>query len=522
MLIWILVALVGLALGFAFIVALVRMRQSQLRRLARREAASLIKETQEAADDWTQTKQREFDEYAADLRQAHEAQMQAPLQRVQKLESLIESVESDLQDKLQAVEKKVRAREGQIQSQESRMNNHKHRFKEARQKLLDTKKNWAEALLRRTDVARAVYLEGLKHEILSQTQVEAAKSQQAQEDDYLAQLEKIARSTLNEILSRFARPYCAERGIKNINFPNAQVLRRSCGPQGQFLKVVEELIGVDLTLHEDRLFLNVSAFDPVRRELTRMVFERLMNERDIDEQKVRRFVGRCQAELLRKLSQDGHRVSQELKLQNFHPEIKNMLGALRYRYSFSQNQHFHVAEVGWLCGLLASELALPTADARRAGVLHDIGKAMDHSIDGGHAVIGADFIDRHGEATHIVHAVRAHHYDEAPSTELAYLVIAADALSGARPGARRSTADSYSQKMEDLTRVSQSFDGVLTSYIVSAGREIRVIVDSERVSDMQALEMSKKMAAKIEEECTYPGQVRVTVVRKTQAVEYAR
>jgi ribonucrease Y len=199
-----------------------------------------------------------------------------------------------------------------------------------------------------------------------------------------------------------------------------------------------------------------------------------------------------------------------------------MMGALRYRYSFAQNQHFHCAEVGYLCGLLASEIGVDSKDGRRSGLLHDIGKAMDHSKEGGHAVIGAEFIEQHGEKAPIVHAVRAHHFDETPSSDLAYLVIAADAISGSRPGARRSTGDSYSQKIADLQKIGDSFEGVLATYILSAGREVRVIVDSERIDDHKALELSKLIARKIEEECSYPGLIKLTVVRETQAVEMAK
>jgi ribonuclease Y len=191
-----------------------------------------------------------------------------------------------------------------------------------------------------------------------------------------------------------------------------------------------------------------------------------------------------------------------------------MMGALRYRYSFAQNQHFHCQEVGWLCGLLGVELGVSLLPARRAGMLHDIGKAMDHSKEGGHAVIGADFIEKHGEQASVVHAVKAHHYDVTPDQPLDFLVIAADALSGARPGARRSTVDSYNQKVLTLEKIGNSFKGVKETYIMSAGREVRVIVNSQKIDDEKALELSKKIAGKIEEECSYPGLIKVTVVRQ--------
>ena len=223
----------------------------------------------------------------------------------------------------------------------------------------------------------------------------------------------------------------------------------------------------------------------------------------------------------KKILEDGNRISKELRVSGLSKDVRNMMGALRYRYSFTQNQFFHCAEVGHLCSLLASELQENTDNARRAGMLHDIGKAMDHSMDGGHAVIGADFIEKNNEAAPIVHAVRAHHFDEPPESNLAYLVIAADALSGARPGARRSTAISYHQKVDQLLEIGNSFDGVLDTFILSAGREVRITVDSQKMSDHQSLQLSKDIAKKIEKECQYPGTIKVTVVRSTQAVEMA-
>ncbi|MEK6554954.1 MAG: HD domain-containing protein [Bdellovibrionota bacterium] len=254
----------------------------------------------------------------------------------------------------------------------------------------------------------------------------------------------------------------------------------------------------------------------------RATVEALTKEQNVNEKRMGEVFERVKKELFKKILRDGERIAKELGADTLHPEIKNMMGALRYRYSFTQNQHFHCAEVGFLCGLLAAELDVSVKSARRAGLLHDIGKAMDHSQDGGHAVIGADFIEQHGEVEEIVHAVRAHHFDETPSTDLAYLVIAADAISGARPGARRSTAATYTQKVEGLTTIAQGFKNVTDTHVLSAGREIRVYVDGQSVDDMGALNMSKEIALKIETDMAYPGQIKVTVVRQTQAIEYAR
>jgi ribonuclease Y len=249
----------------------------------------------------------------------------------------------------------------------------------------------------------------------------------------------------------------------------------------------------------------------------------LLHERGPNEDTVRRLYDKTKSDVARKIESDGNRIAAELGQKDLNPEIKRMLGSLRYRYSFAQNQHFHVAEVGWLCGLLAAELgSVEHHHAKRAGLLHDVGKAMDHNQEGGHAVLGADFIKNHGEKEHIVHAVRAHHYEEQPTTDLCFLVIAADAISGARPGARRSTVTVYNQKIEALTTIAEGFRGVTKTLILNAGREVRVIVDGRRVNDEKALKMCREIADKIEEECQYPGQIKVVVIRETHAEATAR
>lgn len=294
------------------------------------------------------------------------------------------------------------------------------------------------------------------------------------------------------------------------------------GPNKSNLELIEKLCGIDIIYNDRVKSLSVSGFDPVRRELGRATIERLTNERFISEDSIKKCMEQAKKKLFKQIQLDGDKVVKELNIKDMSPEIRNMMGALKYRYSFTQNQYFHCAEVGHLCGLLASEFNENLLDARRAGLLHDIGKAMDHSLDGGHAVIGADFIDKHGEQEHIVHAVRAHHFDETPSTNLAYLVIAADAISGARPGARRSTTSTYMQKMDQLQEIGNSFEGVIDTFILSAGREVRITVDNNKIDDHKALELSKAIAKKIETDCNYPGSIKVTVVRESQAVEIAK
>lgn len=506
------------------LVAVFSRYMDRIRRLkhAESEARELMERTQEEAQSIEEQAQAAFEEYKEELQKQFENETFKIVQRNDSKRLKIDEKEEALKAQWQLQQEALDRRQSAIQQRDHGLQNKNQKLAQLKQRTRDLYEQYKNRLIPQSQSQVAELKNAIEQELIEEARKRAIQSTQSGEEDMQLHLEREAKHTIRIGLNRFARPYCAERGIGHVSFETRALLDRVVGPNRVYLSEVEKACGVDVSINEEYLSLNVLGFDPVRRELGRAVLEALSKDKHIDSQRIHTHVDRLKRDLLKKIQVDGQKVARELSLQNFHPEVMNMLGALRYRYSFAQNQHFHCAEVGWLCGLLSAELGLPIKDGRRSGLLHDIGKAMDHSRDGGHAVIGADFIQKHGEAEHIVHAVRAHHFDEQPSTDLAYLVIAADAISGARPGARRSTIDSYTQKMADLEKIASSFDGVLAAYILSAGREVRVIVDSATVDDHKALELSKKIAHKIEDECSYPGLIRVTVVRETQAVEFAR
>ena len=335
-------------------------------------------------------------------------------------------------------------------------------------------------------------------------------------------LQKDSFFQLNQVLNRLDRPYCSERGIRPVSFKNIKNLENLLGENDVYLHEIEKECGVDIVVDkEDILQASIFGIDPVRRELGRMSLQKLSERKTIDSSAIKRTVKMCKKNLFSKIRSDGAKICKKLGLMDTAGEVKNMMGALRYRYSFAQNQYFHCEEVGWICGLLNAELSLDVKPAQRAGLFHDIGKAMDHSIEGNHAVIGAEFLSKYNESKEILHAVRAHHHDETPSTPLAYLVIVADSISGSRPGARRFTEDSYNQKMANLERIIDSFENIEDAYIMNAGREMRVIVNNQKVSDQEALNLSQLIARKIERECSYPGLIKVTVVRHSETVATA-
>lgn len=442
-----------------------------------------------------------------------------------RLEQKNEQIEERIQDRQAAFQEQVSIREQLLRRKESAWQSRRAKLEREQGRVSNIRGRWdakhsdyLQALRRQSKVDESALKEQVRTQLEQEAKHAGVRIGQEIEQNVQVQAEREARRILSLALNRFARPYCPERGIGNVQFPNPETKTRIL----EWQKIIEKVCGIDIVVNDEYQSASVMGFDPVRRELGRLLLEALTKQRQIDENRIQELHRKIKAELFKKILVDGNRVAAELRLNGMHESIRSMLGALRYRYSFAQNQYFHVAEVGWLCGLLSAELGLKVTDGRRAGVLHDIGKAMDHAKEGGHAVIGAEFIEQHGEAAHIVHAVKAHHYDEPPSSDLAFLTIAADAISGARPGARRSTVDSYTQKMADLEKIGSSFNGVSATYILSAGREVRVVVDGHKIDDHKALTLSKEIAQKIEEECNYPGLIKVTVVRETQAVEYAR
>lgn len=358
--------------------------------------------------------------------------------------------------------------------------------------------------------------EEYKTKMIQESQKQGQLLAEKMQEDGEKDLEKNLNMIMDRVLSRFQRAFCAERGISPIPFQNVDSLKKVVGKDNTYLELVEKSCGVDIIISDTQKALSVQGIDPVRREWGRRVLVKLSKKRSINKGIIESVIRQSKHELFTQIDRDGNQICNNLKMRDVSKEIRKMMGSLRYRYSFAQNQYFHCEEVSWLCGLLMSEFNENFDNGKRAGLLHDIGKAMDHVQSGGHDVIGADFIQKYGEKEDIVYAVRAHHHNVPPSNTLDFLVIAADAISGARPGARRSTVEAYHQKVQTLEKIGRSFKGVNNVFIMNAGREVRILVNSKSVSDVQSLSLSKKIAQKIEEECSYPGWIKVTVVRQVE------
>jgi ribonuclease Y len=351
---------------------------------------------------------------------------------------------------------------------------------------------------------------------------DAAKIIRLIEEEARETADKKAKEIMALAIQRYAGEYVAERTVSVVPLPSDEMKGRIIGREGRNIRALEAATGIDLIIDDTPEAVILSGFNPVRREVARLSLEKLIGDGRIHPGRIEEVVAKATEEVELSIKEAGEQAAFDLGVHGIHPEVLKLIGRLKYRTSYTQNVYQHSLEVAFLCGIMAAELGINVKQAKRAGLLHDLGKAVDHEVEGSHAVIGAELARKYGESPKIVHAIMAHHEDEKPTTVLAVLVQAADALSGARPGARREMMETYVKRLEELERIATSFSGVQSSFAIQAGREIRVMVSSDQVTDETAVIMARDIAKKIEAEMTYPGQIKVNVIRETRAVEYAR
>ena len=359
-------------------------------------------------------------------------------------------------------------------------------------------------------------------EIESRTRHEDAKMMRLIEAEARETADRKAKEIIACSIQRYAGDYVGEHTVTAVTLPSEDMKGRIIGREGRNIRALEAATGVDLIIDDTPETVILSAYSPLRRQVAKMALERLIQDGRIHPARIEDVVHKCEQELEVQIREVGEQATFDAGVHGIHPELVRFLGQLRYRTSFTQNVLQHSLEVSALCGMMAAELGMDIKKAKRAGLLHDIGKAVDHEVEGPHALIGADLAKKYNESKEILHAIAAHHEDQRPETALAVLVQAADSLSGARPGARKELLESYVKRLEDLENIASEFDGVSKAYAIQAGREIRVMVNSENVDDDQTYMLCKGITGKIEENLTYPGQIRVTVIRERRAVGYAK
>ncbi len=511
-------ALAGVLAGAVAVLLLYRLRARRGLIAAEAEAGRLLREGQAQAD----THRRQADLDAQEFR----------LKAKEEFEKEVRETRSELQRARERLTKREESNERKaelINNREQDFSRKKKELSQREQTICSVEKEAASTLEEsRAEMERIAGMTAeearklLMEQFLDESRHNAAKKAKQIEDQARDEAEKRAKRIVGIAIQRYAGEHVQERAVTAVDLPSDDMKGRIIGREGRNIRAIEAACGVDLIIDDTPETVVISAFDPIRREVARVALERLIADGRIHPTRIEEVVAKAHEEVKRSMREAGDQAVLELGISRIHVELIKLLGSLRYRYSYAQNVLRHSVETGYIAGLMASELGLNVKQARRAGLLHDIGKAVTHEQEGSHAIIGAQIDKKHGEAPIIVNSISSHHEDEPPESVLAHLVAAADALSGARPGARREMLETYIKRLEELERICGSFDGVEKSYAVQAGREVRVMVESERMSDTEARLLCRNIARKVEDELTYPGQIRVTVIRETRAIEYAR
>lgn len=474
---------------------------------ARKEADAIKKEAKLQAKDQHLQMKMDFEKETHDRRQELNQLERRMLQKEEHLEkkgALLDERDTDLIKK----HKLAAQQEEELRAQEQRY-----------QQLINEQNARLEQMAGMSAAAaKDLLLSSMEREI----RVDAARLVKRVEVEAKEQADRKAREIISLAIKRYASDYVAEQTVSVVALPNEEMKGRIIGREGRNIRALEAATGVDIIIDDTPEAVILSAFNPVRREIARRSLDRLISDGRIHPGRIEEIVEKVTQELEVNIREAGEGAAFDAGVHGLHPELVKLLGKLKFRTSYAQNVLQHSVEVCYLCGIMAAELGLNVKHAKRAGLLHDIGKAVDQEAEGVHALIGADLAKRHGESPKVVHAVAAHHEDVPPESTLAVLVQAADTLSGARPGARREMLESYVKRLEDLEKVALSFGGISKTYAIQAGREIRLIVESDQVNDEEASLLSREVAKKIEQDLTYPGQIKVTVIRETRSVEYAR
>ncbi|MCK4738530.1 MAG: ribonuclease Y [Deltaproteobacteria bacterium] len=479
---------------------------SNLVSTAEKEAENIKREAVLQAKDTLYQGKQEFEKETGERKKEIQSQEKRLVQREEKLEKnyeVLERKDLDLSGREKTLGTKERDAEGRTRELDGLI-------EEEKRKLSDVAGLSAEE-------AKNLLVESIEDE----AKLEAGIRLKRINDETEASAEVEAKKIMTLAIQRYAGDYVSERTVSVVNLPSDEMKGRIIGREGRNIRAIEAITGIDIIIDDTPQAVILSGHNPVRREIARQAIERLITDGRIHPARVEEVVHKVEAEIEKVIKDAGERATFDTALHGIHPEIQKLIGRLKYRTSFAQNVYAHSMEVAFICGIMAAELGIPVKQAKRAGLLHDIGKAVDHEVEGSHATIGADLAKKYGEKSPILEAIGQHH-DPEPESLLAVLVQAADTLSAARPGARREMFETYIKRLDDLENIATGFSGVDKSFALQAGREIRVIVESEKISDGAATVLSRDIAKKVESELSYPGQIKVTVIRETRAVDYAK
>jgi len=450
-------------------------------------------------------------EEAQRLREEGENELRAGRAVLQKQEERLARKEETLERKLDTVDKRDRQLNQRERSIEQ-VNQEADRLRQAQQAELERIASLT------NDQARELILTRVEQE----SRAEAARRIHEIEAAVKLDADRMARKIVGLAIQRCASDYVAEITVSTVQLPSEELKGRIIGREGRNIRAFEQITGVDIIVDDTPEAVTLSCHDPVRREVARLTLTRLLKDGRIHPARIEEVAEKTRQDIEQIIREEGERVAYEANVQGLHPDLIKILGRLKYRTSYGQNVLQHSLECAFLAGAMAAELGANVHVAKTAALLHDLGKAVDHDVQGPHALIGADIARRLGRNAAVVHAIAAHHNDEEPQTVEAFLVQAADAISGGRPGARRETLDLYIKRLEALEHVATSFPGVQRAFAIQAGREVRVMVQPDTIDDLESIHLARDVAKKIENSLQYPGQIKVTVIRETRAVDYAR
>ncbi|MCP4107337.1 MAG: ribonuclease Y [Desulfobacteraceae bacterium] len=473
---------------------------------AKRKSETLLKEAELEVKDTLFKMKNEFDAETRDTRSELKKQEKRLIQKEENIDRKNEQFERRDRE-ISRKEKKMLKREADVELKELKYN-----------ELIEEQKKQLEKISGLTaDQAKELLIRAMENE----ARYEGAKLIKRIENEAKEEADKKSKKIIATAIQRYAGDFVAERTVSVVQLPNDEMKGRIIGREGRNIRAIEASTGIDLIIDDTPEAVILSGFNPVRREVARISLMRLISDGRIHPARIEDVVKKVGHEVDAVIKEAGEQAAFDLGVHGIHSELVQHIGQLKFRTSYAQNVLQHSVEVGFLTGIMATELGLNQKLARRMGLLHDIGKAIDHEVEGPHALIGSKLAKKFNESPKVVHAISAHHEDVPPTSVYAFLVQAADGLSGARPGARKELLENYIKRLEDLEKIANSYKGVANSYAIQAGREMRVIVESDVVSDEEAILLSKDIVKKIEERLTFPGQIKVMVIRETRAVEYA-
>ena len=509
--IWVVICIVTLVIGFVLgVIYRKKVAEAQIAG-AEEEAKRIINDAIKSAESKKREALVEAKEEIQKSRTEFEREEKSRRADLQKQERRLQQKEETLDRKTDALDRKTDSLNAKLANVEAQQNEIRT-IRKTQQEMLEKISGYT------IEEAKAYLIETLEAEV---THEKAAKLKEI-EAQYKDEADRMAREIVATAIQRCAADHASEVTVSVVPLPNDEMKGRIIGREGRNIRAIETLTGCDLIIDDTPEAITVSSFDPVRREVARLALEKLIADGRIHPARIEEMVAKAQKEVNATIKAEGERAVFETNIHGIHPELVRLLGRMKYRTSYGQNVLQHSIEVSHISGLIASELGANMAIAKRAGLLHDLGKSIDHEVEGSHVTIGVNMARKYKESEAVIHCIEAHHGDVEAHTVEACIVQAADSISAARPGARRENIENYVKRLEKLEEVTKSFPGIGSCYAIQAGREIRVMVKPEEVSEDQMALLARDIAKKIEDELTYPGQIKVHIIRETKAVDYAK